>query len=236
MKRIAIAVLLLFCCQTVLSPAQPAASQPVAWTPGLYLGWVYFLERSDYQYNVSQNGVTVEQTTVLYQESHGEIECNVHDITGNGACSGSFPMEKISGTAGTLTSTDCYATWTESTHAPATSELVPIAPLVYSPLTGGFSTLFTPESGQSYANFNLQASGANPACRSMTITANVDIGIPQWPNLDYIINYHTDLTAGGICNMKTFPRDLTIGHATTTAKIVQCEWRMFFFDPYAKLP
>jgi hypothetical protein len=145
-------------------------------------------------------------------------------------------MEKISGTAGSVTSPDCYATWTESTHAPATSQLVPIAPLVYNPLSSGFSTLFTAESGQSVANFNLEASGANPGCHNMTITANVDIGIPKWPDLDYTVDYHTDLTAGGICNMKTFPREMTIGHATTTAKIVQCEWRMFYFDPYAKLP
>jgi hypothetical protein len=235
MKRLGIAILLFLCCQIVFAPAHPAASQADVWTPGLYMGWVYFLARSDYDYNVSESGIKVTDTTTLYHEAHGEIECTVRDEAGNGACSGKFPMEKIAGRYGTLTSPDCNATWRESIRASATSGLVPLAPLTDSPLAGGFSIPFTPESGQAYADLVVEASG-NPACQSQAISAKTNVGIPKWPDLDFKIGNHTVLTAEGTCNMQTFPRQMTVGHAVTTAVIEQCEWHLFYFDPYAKLP
>jgi hypothetical protein len=235
MKRMAIAVLLFLCCQLLLFPIQPAASQGEIWTPGLYMGWVYFLARSDFDYNLSESGFTVTDTTTLYHESHGTIECNVRDEAGNGACSGTFPMEKIAGRYGTLTSPGCNATWNESIRAPATSGLAALAPLTDSPLGAGFSIPFIPESGQAYANLVIDASG-NPTCKSQAISAKTEVGIPKWPDLDFKIGYHTALSAGGNCDMESFPREMTVGHAVTKAVIEQCEWRMFYYDPYAKLP
>jgi hypothetical protein len=235
MKRMAIAALLFIFCQIVLAPARPAASQADVWTPGQYIGWVYFLARSDFDYNLSQGDVTVTDSTTLYHEVHGEIDCKVIDEAGNGACGGTFPMEKIAGRVGSLASPGCNATWHESIRASATSGLAPLAPLTPSLLAGGFSVLFTPQSGQAYADLVIEASGS-PTCRSQAITAKTTLGIPEWPDLDFKVGFHTPLTAGGTCNMQTFPRQLTVGHAVTTAVIEQCEWRMFYYDPYAKLP
>jgi hypothetical protein len=235
MKRMATALLLFIFCQIVLAPAHPAASQADVWTPGQYVGWVYFLARSDYDYNVSQYDMTVTNSATLYHEVHGEIDCKVRDEAGNGACSGTFPMEKIVGEYGTLTSPNCNATWRESIRASATSGLAPLAPLTDSPLGGGFSTPFFPESGPAYAYMQVDASGGS-TCRSQTIAAMTKVGIPKWPDLDFKLGYHTPLTAGGTCNMQTFPRQMTIGYAVTSAVIEQCEWHMFYFDPYAKLP
>ena len=235
MKRMAIALLLFIFCQILLAPAHPVASQADVWTPGLYMGWVYFLARSDYDYNVSQGDMIVTDSATLYQESHGTIECTVRDEAGNGTCSGSFPMEKIVGEYGTLTSPNCNATWTESIRSPSLSELIPLAPLTDSPLPVGFSIGFTPESGQAYAEMRIDASGGG-TCQSQAISAKTTVGIPKWPDLDFKIDYHTTLVAGGICSMESFPRQMTIGHAVTSAVIEQCKWKMFYFDPYAKLP
>ena len=235
MKRLAIAALLFLLCQMLFNPTQPAASQADIWTPGLYMGWVYFLERSDFDYNVNENGVTVEDSTTLYHESHAEIDCSVTDETGNGSCTATFPLEKIAGRSGVFTSESCNATWTESIRAPAVGESLPLNPLTSSNLSSGFSIPFTPQSGDAYAELTVDASGS-PTCQSQAISTKIEVGIQQWPDLDFKIGYHTALSAGGTCSMQTFPREMKVGHAVTTATIEQCEWRIFYYDPYAKLP
>jgi hypothetical protein len=220
--------------QAVALPG-PVTAQSQDWTPGQYQGWVYFLARSDFDYNLNQQDVTVKDTATLFHESHGTIECTVSDAAGNGACSGVFPLEKLAGRLGAFTSPGCNATWTESVHALGIDLKDPLAPLTSSSLADGFSIPFIPASGPAYAEMKVDASGG-PTCRSQAISTQTNIGIPKWPDLDFYIAYHTALMVGGTCSMKDFPRKMTVGHAVTSAAIEQCEWRMFFYDPYAKLP
>ncbi len=235
MKRLGIAILLFLCCQIVFAPGHPAASQADVWTPGLYMGWVYFLARSDYDYNVSQGDIVVTDSATLYHEVHGEIECTVTDEDGNGICSGSFPMEKVVGEYGTLSSPDCNATWTESIRHQLPAYLFRLLRSPIHPWQVAFPSPSRPNPGRRMPIWWLSASGS-PTCRSQTISAKTNVGIPKWPDLDFKIGNHTVLSAEGTCNMQTFPRQLTVGHAVTTAVIEQCEWHLFYFDPYAKLP
>ena len=235
MKRLSITILLFFCFQMLFAPTQKAASRADVWTPGLYIGWVYFLERSDYDYNLSEGDVSATDTTTLYQESHGDIECSVADEAGNGTCKGSFPMEKIATRNGTFTSKDCTANWTESIRSLGVTVLEPLSPLSNSSLDAGFSIPFTPQSGTAFFNITVNANGG-PTCSSAERSGQTTIGIPKWPDLEFHIAYHTPLTLGGTCNMQTFPRTLSINHAVTKAVIEQCQWKLFYYDPYAKLP
>ncbi|NJD59247.1 MAG: hypothetical protein C3F13_04380 [Anaerolineales bacterium] len=235
MKRMATAALVALLCQFLFSPTQPTASQADTWMTGTYLGWVYFLERSDFDYTLNENGVMAKDSTTLYHETHGEIECTVSDEAGNGSCTATFPLEKIAGRSGTFTSEGCNATWTESIRAPAVGGTQPLSPLLASSLGDGFSIPFLPTSGDAYAKLTVNASGS-PTCQSQAISTKTKLGITKWPNLDFHVTSHTLLSAGGECSMADFPRKMTVGRAVTKATIEQCEWRMFYYDPYAKLP
>lgn len=215
--------------------AVQSPSQSELWAPGHYTGWVYFLARSDAETNISAGNVHTTSTTVLYHESHGTINCTVFDEAGNGVCSADFPLDMIGTVHGTAQTPDCSVIFKEDLRAVGISIPNPIVPLNRFPLANGFSLGFSPNAGPFIGRLEVTASGGIPGCESKVLSGEIPRGI-RWSDLDFHIEFHDILTAGGTCSMADFPRELQVGNTYTSAVIEDCRWRMFHFDPYAEFP
>ncbi len=215
------------------SPAAQPARAAASWVRGLYTGWVYFMAKTDYDYNQSMEGASVTFAGAKFFQSHGDIECMVFDEAGTGHCAANFPLDIVNDAFGSFTSPDCSGTMQVSSRANAINGGPALAPLTNAPLDQGFSMSFNPLVGPESGTISMTTSGCPGGGTSAFQMA---AGLPKWPQLDFYVEYHTALTIGGTCSMEGLPRSISTGPGNATLSLDQCEWRALYMDPYATLP
>jgi hypothetical protein len=231
-SKVVILSLLMLALGLVSPTAQPARAQGT-WSEGLYTGWVYFLARADVQYSMSVQGASIQFAGARFYESHGNIECQVLDADGTGHCAASFPMDIIYSAFGSYTAPDCSATTQVNSRANAIDPGPSLPPLVNNPLEAGFSMSFDPQMGPESGTITVNASGC-PGGGSSSFQDTA--GEPQWPALDFKVGFASALSFGGTCSMQGLPKTIGVGAGSSTLSLVQCMWRVLYFDPYATLP
>jgi len=214
-------------------PAAQSAQAASPWVVGLYSGWAYFMAKTDYHYSQSMEGASMQFDGVKFFESHGDIECNVIDEAGTGGCGANFPLDILNGASGLFTGPDCTVSVQVNSRANALSGGMPLAPLSSGPLEVGFSVPFNPLVGPENGMLSATTSGCPGGGAN---SYQIDPGQPKWPQLDFHVDYHTALSIGGTCSMEGLPRSITAGAMTATLSLTQCQWRVLYLDPYAKLP
>lgn len=214
----------------LISPSAQPVQAGSPWIKGLYAGWVYYLARADFQMQQSMEGASLQYEGARFYESHGDIHCSVFDEDGNGNCTTSFPMDIVWGAEGTFTSPSCSLAIHQNGRADAVNEQNLLTPLTANPLEEGFSVDFTPKIGPERISTTITG------CQSMSKAVQFPAGQPQWPQLDFHVEYHTALSIGGTCSMEGLPRSTSVGPMTASLSLEQCQWRALFLDPYAVLP
>jgi hypothetical protein len=228
---------------TLLSATRPAQANPPikdarqasSWRQGIYVGWVYFLARSEMDYYLQNEVLTVHDEATLFHEVHGTIQCDIVDSYGRGACSTNFPLDFYGLHIGTATSPDCQVNIHQTFRGVGVAYVTPEETLTRTGQGWSFSLPFHANIGPAYTTMDVDAKGSNPTCRSMQLSGYVPQGI-RWSDLEYQIEFHQETVVGGSCDMKDFPRQMNINAMETSAHIDKCRWRLFYYDPDARLP